>query len=283
MSENTLRSWLAAFKKGTLSEDEIINRLRDLPFEDLDFAKVDHHRSLRRGFPEVIFGEGKDAQQVLTIAEKLRQHGNPVLVTRLDEAKTGALLEAYPKARVNRKARTLTVPGEAPAARRKSSDVRGLIITAGTSDIAVAEEAVETLEAFSYPCDRLYDVGVAGLHRLMAHRETIRGANAIAVVAGMEGALASVVGGLVDVPVIAVPTSVGYGANFGGISALLGMLTGCAGGVAVVNIDNGFAAGYMLAIILRNLNKKNNASSGTQQNENMKTRRKPFADHEDER
>ncbi|HDH57078.1 MAG TPA: nickel pincer cofactor biosynthesis protein LarB, partial [Bacteroidetes bacterium] len=156
----------------------------------------------------------------------------------------------------NRKARTLIIPAEKSPAERKTTDVRGLIISAGTSDMPVAEEAAETLEAFGYNYDKLYDVGVAGLHRLMVHHDKIMRADAIAVVAGMEGALASVVGGLVDVPVIAVPTSVGYGANFGGISALLGMLTGCAGGVAVVNIDSGFAAGYMIATILRNLEKR---------------------------
>lgn len=253
MDEVTLRSWLAAFKAGDLGEDEILKRLKNLPFEDLDFAKVDHHRSLRRGLPEVIYSEGKDVKQILAIAEKLHQQENPVLITRLDDEKTSALLEVYPDAIANRDARTLCIKSKTLATKREKLNVQGLIITAGTSDLPVAEEAAATLEAFDYPCDRLNDVGVAGLHRLMAHREKIQRADAIAVVAGMEGALASVVGGLVDVPVIAVPTSVGYGANFGGISALLGMLTGCAGGVAVVNIDNGFAAGFMLAIILRNL------------------------------
>jgi len=256
VNEDTLKSWLAALKAGELSEEDILDKLRCLPFEDLEFAKVDHHRILRRGFPEVIYGEGKDAEQILAIAGKLHQHGGSVLITRLDEAKIKALKKDYPKARLNRKARTLIIPAEKSPAKRKMTDVRGLIIAAGTSDMPVAEEAAETLEAFGYNYDKLYDVGVAGLHRLMVHHDKIMRADAIAVVAGMEGALASVVGGLVDVPVIAVPTSVGYGANFGGISALLGMLTGCAGGVAVVNIDNGFAAGYMIATILRNLEKR---------------------------
>lgn len=256
MNEDTLKNWLRAFKTGRLNEDEIFQKLRNLPFEDLDFAKVDHHRTLRRGFPEVIYGEGKDTKQILAIAEKVHRNGSPVLITRLDGAKIRTLLKAYPTASVNQKARTLTIPGKTPFSRKRITDLLGLVITAGTSDIAVAEEAAATLEAFGYPCQRLYDVGVAGLHRLMAHREQIQQADVMTVVAGMEGALASVVGGLVEVPVIAVPTSVGYGANFGGISALLGMLTGCAGGVAVVNIDNGFAAGYMMATILRNLDKK---------------------------
>ncbi len=239
-----------------MGESEILGNLKNLPFEDLHFAKVDHHRTLRRGFPEVIYGEGKDIDQILAIVSRLKKSGNPVLVTRLDEAKFDALIDAYPKARANRKARTFCISGKKPADAKRKHAVRGLVITAGTSDMAVAEEAAETLEAFGFVCDRLYDVGVAGLHRLMAHRELIMSADVIAVIAGMEGALASVVGGLVDVPVVAVPTSVGYGANFSGLSALLGMLTGCAGGVAVVNIDNGFAAGYMMAVILRNLEKK---------------------------
>ncbi|TKJ41239.1 1-(5-phosphoribosyl)-5-amino-4-imidazole-carboxylate carboxylase [candidate division LCP-89 bacterium B3_LCP] len=253
MNENTIKSWLADFKAGKLNEEKLIGYLKNLPFEDLDFAKVDHHRSLRRGFPEVIYGEGKDIDQIVMIAQKINQHGNPALITRLNEDKIEALIKKYPDAKINRKARTALLGKDPKSKRSDKTDLQGMVMTAGTSDMDVAEEAAETLEAFGYNCDRLYDVGVAGLHRLMAHRERILKANAIAVIAGMEGALASVVGGLVEVPVIAVPTSVGYGANFNGISALLGMLTGCAGGVAVVNIDNGFAAGYMLAVILRNL------------------------------
>ncbi len=263
MDEKTLKSWLEAYKADKLSEADLVNRLKHLPFQDLDFAKVDHHRALRRGFPEVIYGEGKDLQQILKIAQQLHESGNPVLITRLDEDKITGLLNAYPEGKPNYKARAVIIPaGSDPqgelrsATPTTSAEVRGLVISAGTSDIGVVEEAAFTLEAFSYPCDRLYDVGVAGLHRLVAYRELISHADAIAVVAGMEGALASVVAGLVEVPVIAVPTSVGYGANFGGISALLGMLTGCSGGVAVVNIDSGFAAGYMLAMILRNLERR---------------------------
>ncbi len=271
MNEQTLKTWLAQYKAGDITEAELIEKLRHLPFEDLEFAKIDHHRSLRRGFPEVIYGEGKDLEQIVAIAEKLRDHGNPVLITRLDETKFAGVLKTYPEAKANAKARTVTVSGgqtflsdlnitdsktDKNVSPPNVSTVRGLVISAGTSDMSVAEEAVETLEAFSYPCDRLYDVGVAGLHRLMSHNELISKANVITVVAGMEGALASVVGGLVDVPVIAVPTSVGYGASFGGLSALLGMLTGCSGGVAVVNIDSGFAAGYMMAVVLRNLEKR---------------------------
>ncbi|MFH1862187.1 MAG: nickel pincer cofactor biosynthesis protein LarB [bacterium] len=261
MDEAILKKWLAAFRSGDLPEAELIARLRNLPFEDLDFAKVDHHRRLRRGFPEVIYGEGKDIEQIQAIVQKLLHYHHPVLITRLDTAKTNALQTAFPQGKANSKARTFTIPLENADEIKKGRSTCGLVITAGTSDLPVAEEAVETLEAFCYPCDHLYDVGVAGLHRLMAYRERIQRADAIAVIAGMEGALASVVGGLVEVPVIAVPTSVGYGANLGGISALLGMLTGCAGGVAVVNIDNGFAAGYMLAMILRNLERRMSSTS----------------------
>jgi hypothetical protein len=259
VNEETLKSWLRAFRAGELEEEEIVNRLRDLPFEDLHFAKVDHHRSLRRGFPEVIYGEGKTARQIINIAGSMKKHGGAVLITRLDPRKRRALLKAFPGAEENASARTILLRSAQP--RKPTSQVRGLVLTAGTSDQGVAEEAAVTIEAFGYACDRIYDVGIAGLHRLMAHIDRIRGADAVAVVAGMEGALPSVVGGLVEVPVIAVPTSVGYGANFGGVSALLGMLTGCAGGVAVVNIDNGFAAGYMVATILRNIENKISASS----------------------
>ncbi len=257
MNEETLKSWLSAFKVGRLSEAEFLRRLKGLPYQDLEFAKVDHHRALRRGFPEVIYGEGKDLKQVIAIARKLKEHRNPVLITRLDDKKAVALLKAFPGAKSNAKARTVLIPQKTGrVASRRKALVRGLIISAGTSDMGVAEEAAATLEAFDYPFERLYDVGVAGLHRLMAHRDLISQADAIIVVAGMEGALPSVVAGLVDVPVIAVPTSIGYGASFGGISALLSMLTGCSGGVAVVNIDSGFAAGYMLALILRNLERR---------------------------
>jgi NCAIR mutase (PurE)-related protein len=254
LDEKTLRAWLQAFKDGKLPEGEFVRRLKNLPYQDLKYAKVDHHRALRRGFPEVIYGESKDIEQILTIAEKLQEQGTVVLITRLDGTKIKRLQERYPEASVNPAARTVTL--FPPAATAVKTAVRGLVITAGTADIPVAEEAAATVEAFAYSCDRLYDVGVAGLHRLMAHREQIERADAVVVAAGMEGALPSVVAGLVDVPVIAVPTSVGYGASFGGIAALLSMLTGCAGGVAVVNIDSGFAAGFMLAMILRNLEKK---------------------------
>ena len=246
MNEETLKAWLSAHKAGRLSEAEFLSRLKALPYQDLEFAKVDHHRALRRGFPEVIYGEGKDIKQILAIAHKLKELGNPVLITRLDDPKAAALLKVFSQAQYNAKARTVLVPvGAAQTSKRRKRLVRGLIISAGTSDMGVAEEAAATLEAFDYPFERLYDVGVAGLHRLMGHRDLISRADAIIVVAG-----------LVDVPVIAVPTSVGYGASFGGISALLGMLTGCAGGVAVVNIDSGFAAGYLLAMILRNLERR---------------------------
>ncbi|MBU0518320.1 nickel pincer cofactor biosynthesis protein LarB [bacterium] len=255
MTEEQLIKLLQQFKDGRLTEQTVLDKLKALPFEDLEFAKVDHHRSLRRGFPEVIYGEGKTTDEILRIAEKMADHGSPVLITRLNVDKRKALSQAFPTATTNDRARTVTIPGESLRL-AKELEVNALVLTAGTSDAAVAEEAAVTVESFGYSCDRIYDVGVAGLHRLLSHGERIKKADAIAVVAGMEGALPSVVGGLVDVPVIAVPTSIGYGANFGGVSALLGMLTGCAGGVAVVNIDNGFAAGFMLATILRNLERK---------------------------
>jgi len=252
VTEEQLLKLLRQFKNGQTSQEQILDKLKRLPFEDLEFAKVDHHRSLRRGFPEVIYGEGKTIEEILHIAEKMASNESPVLITRLDQDKSEALQKAFPKAVINERARTISIPGQSLRL-AKDLEVNALVLTAGTSDAGVAEEAAVTVESFGYPCDRIYDVGVAGLHRLLSHGDRIKKADAIAVIAGMEGALPSVVGGLVDVPVIAVPTSIGYGANFGGISALLGMLTGCAGGVAVVNIDNGFAAGFMLATILRNL------------------------------
>ncbi len=259
MDEGSIKQWLAAYKNGSIDESEIVQRLKNLPFEDIDFAKIDHHRTLRRGFPEVIYGEGKTTEQIIAIAHKLHESGEVVLITRLDEDQSRILQKEFCPAKANLTARTVTVPAIKTEGAVSHSSRQALVITAGTSDLPVAEEAVVTVDAFGYNCDLLSDVGVAGLHRLLAYRERIERADAIAVVAGMEGALASVVGGLVEVPVIAVPTSIGYGASFGGVSALLGMLTGCAGGVAVVNIDNGFAAGYMLATILRNLDRDKSA------------------------
>lgn len=248
MREEQLQELLGRVATGDLSVAEALQSLRFLPFEDLGYAKVDHHRPLRTGFPEVIFCQGKQPWQVAEIAERLRRQVPVVLATRANEEAYTAVCECCPEATYDATARIIRLgepdpprPGIPPA----------LVITAGTSDIPVAEEAAAVIEAASVPARRLFDVGVSGLHRLLRHRDELVAAGAIVVVAGMEGALASVVGGLVDKPVIGVPTSVGYGASFGGVAALLSMLNSCAAGLAVVNIDNGFGAGYMAAMICR--------------------------------
>jgi NCAIR mutase (PurE)-related protein len=245
--EDSLRALLDSVRDGKVPVEHAMDRLRDLPFEDLGFATLDHHRTLRRGFPEVVFAQGKTPGQTVEIVGRLLEREGPVLVTRADAATVSALTGAHPGADHNELARTvLWRRPEAPA-----RDDGLLVISAGTSDLPVAEEAAVTAEAFGRPVGRLFDVGVAGLHRLLARGERLKAASVIIVVAGMEGALPSVVGGLVDVPVIAVPTSIGYGASFGGLAALLGMLNSCASGVTVVNIDNGFGAGYAAAVIDR--------------------------------
>lgn len=248
MDPQELKNLLNAFKDGALGEDEVLARLRHLPFEDVGDAMVDHHRSLRQGFPEVIFGAGKSAGQIERIMASLSAQGNNVLVTRLDEAKALAVKEAFPAAVWHADARCLTLE-EKPVEKRGRGTV--LVISAGTSDLPVAAEALVTLRMLGNEAEHLYDVGVAGIHRLLARRETLFSASVLIVVAGMEGALPSVVGGLVDRPVIAVPTSVGYGASFSGIAALLGMLNSCAAGVTVVNIDNGFGAAVAASTINR--------------------------------
>jgi pyridinium-3,5-biscarboxylic acid mononucleotide synthase len=243
-----MRDLLARVASGGLSADEALEELKRLPFEDLGFAKVDHHRNLRSGVPEVIFGEGKTPEQIIAIALRLRAGGHNVLITRLGpdvaEAVIAAVpgLEYYPDARVARLRQTTP-----------TSDGRGVIAiaAAGTADLPVAEEAALTAELLGNEVRRLYDVGVAGIHRLFAHRDVLAAAAVVVVVAGMEGALPSVVAGLVDKPVIAVPTSVGYGASFGGLAALLAMLNSCAAGVTVVNIDNGFGAAVAASLINR--------------------------------
>jgi hypothetical protein len=217
---------------------QVMDRLRAQPFEDLGFARVDHHRTARKGFPEVIFGQGKTPAQVAAIAERIVGHGHTLLVTRTTPEAFAAVQAVAPDAVFHEQARVIERrAGELP---RGTGTV--LVAVAGTSDLAVAEEAAVTAEVLNNPVDRLFDVGVAGLHRLLSARDRLDAARVIIVVAGMEGALPSVVGGLVRAPVIAVPTSVGYGASFGGVAALLGMLNSCAPGVAVVNIDNGFGA-----------------------------------------
>jgi len=248
MTEKKIREILELVAAGSLSSNQALARLKHLPFEDLGFARLDHHRGLRRGAPEVIFGEGKSADQIAAIGKRMLAAGVNLLITRL----------APEKARVlKRKLRALDYRPDAHIGMiiRERPEVRShgsvMVLSAGTSDIAVAEEAALCAEMFGNPVERLYDVGVAGLHRLTANAELIQRASVLIVVAGMEGALPSVVAGLVDKPVIAVPTSVGYGAAFGGVAALLGMLNSCAGGVTVVNIDNGFGAAFAATMINR--------------------------------
>lgn len=238
---------LEEVRAGRASPAEALERLRLLPYEDLGFARLDHHRSLRRGFPEVILGEGKQPAQVAALAERLLAAAGRVLVTRASAAAWEEVRRALPEAEYNAVARTIVVRREPVPAPQAGV----LVISAGTADLAVAEEAAITAETMDCAVERVYDVGVAGIHRLLDQWERLRRARVIVAVAGMEGALPSVVSGLVGVPVIGVPTSVGYGASFGGVAALLAMLNSCSAGVAVVNIDNGFAAGYLAALIAR--------------------------------
>ncbi len=243
--DNELKHLLEDVKAGGVSIDEAILKIKRKPFEDIGFAKVDLHRKARQGVSEVIFGAGKTPEQICAIAETMMQNGqNTILITRLDEAQADAVAVRIPL-KYHKTAR-IAVIGDFP-----EPDGIGtiLVATGGTSDIPVAEEAALTAEALGNRVNRLYDVGVAGLHRLMSHLDDIMGASVIIAIAGMEGALASVIGGMADCPVIAVPTSVGYGASFQGLSALLSMLNSCASGVSVVNIDNGFGAGYMANMI----------------------------------
>jgi NCAIR mutase (PurE)-related protein len=244
-----LRDLLEQVSRGTLqagdAERQLLAYLRELPFEDLGFARVDHHRALRQGFPEVILGTGKTPAHIATIASRIVARGHSLLVTRTDEVAFAAVKAEVTDANFHPEARAITLqqkditPGNGMV----------LVVAAGTSDRAVAEEAVVTAELMGNQVERLYDVGVAGLHRLLSAHDRLTAARVIVVVAGMEGALPSVIGGLVSVPVIAVPTSVGYGASFGGVAALLGMLNSCAGGVSVVNIDNGFGAATIASLI----------------------------------
>jgi pyridinium-3,5-biscarboxylic acid mononucleotide synthase len=247
MNQATLIELLAEVQRGTLTPEQASARLATLPFEDLGFAKIDHHRSLRAGLPEVIFAAGKTPAQNATIFARMAATGVDVLATRADDATAGAVLAAVPAAHYNQTARTLTLRQSVP----KDPLGNVAVLCAGTSDLPIAEEAAVTAELFGTHVNRIYDVGVAGLHRLLAHRESLAQANVVIVCAGMEGALPSVVGGLVAVPVIAVPTSVGYGASFSGAAALLGMLNSCSPNVTVVNIDNGFGAAYTATLIAR--------------------------------
>jgi hypothetical protein len=239
-----LRTTLDAVRSGALGIDEACRRLAGWRHEPLPFATIDHHRALRGGFPEVVYCEGKTPAQAAAISERVWTRSGRLLATRAGVEHASAILAAVPAARHNPVARTVCAGAPAPA---EGPPV--LVITAGTSDLPVAEEAIETVRALGQPCEAIVDVGVAGVHRLLDHEGALAGAGVIIVAAGMEGALASVVGGLVRVPVIAVPTSVGYGASFEGLAALLGMLSTCAAGVVVVNIDNGFGAGFAAARI----------------------------------
>lgn len=259
MNEKYIRSLLAQVESGSLPAEDAYEQLKDLPYKDMGFANIDHHRAIRTGFPEVIFGQGKTPEQIRDIFLELTGHGRNVLATRASAQAFQVVLEAVPAAEYFEAARIIAVREEDHAASAAGDDHAKAgqplgsvcVISAGTADIPVAEEAAVTAELLGNKVTRVYDVGVAGIHRLFDKLPEIRQADVVVAVAGMEGALASVIGGLVEVPVIAVPTSVGYGANLGGLSALLSMLNSCANGVCVVNIDNGFGAAYMAAVINR--------------------------------
>ena len=247
MNAESIRKLFEQVRNGSVTPDDAVARLRHMPFEDLGFAKVDHHRAVRAGMPEVILGQGKTPAQVAGIFVRLAKHGGNVLATRADAKQFAAVKKKIRGAEYRELARAIVLH------RDPTKYGKGIIavVSAGTSDIPVAEEAVVTAELMGNQVEHFYDVGVAGIHRLLANREALTKARVVIVCAGMEGALPSVVGGLVGVPVIAVPTSVGYGASFEGLAALLGMLNSCASNVSVVNIDNGFGAGYVASLINR--------------------------------
>jgi len=247
MTPESLRKLFQQVRRGKLSADEAVARLRHMPFEDLGFAKVDHHRRLRAGMPEVVLAEGKTPRQVAAIFVRLARAGGNVLATRATREHFAAVRKSVRRAEYHELARAIVLLRDP----KKYGKGTIAVVSAGTSDIPVAEEAVITAEVMGNDVEHLYDVGVAGIHRLLAHRAALTEARVVIVCAGMEGALPSVVGGLLRVPVIAVPTSVGYGASFKGLAALLGMLNSCASNVSVVNIDNGFGAGYVASMINR--------------------------------
>ncbi|HEX9100642.1 MAG TPA: nickel pincer cofactor biosynthesis protein LarB [Polyangia bacterium] len=253
MDPKQLRQLLERVRAGDAGVDEALRELADLPFKDLGFARVDHHRHLRTGFPEVVLGLGKSAEQIGHIMSELQRTGANVLATRVPDGHVEAVQALVPAARHDRLARALVVEQQ-PIADIGRGTV--LVVSAGTSDLPVAEEAALTARLAGNRVERLVDVGVAGIHRLLGSRAALEAASVIVVVAGMEGALPSVVAGLTSRPVVAVPTSIGYGASFGGIAALLGMLNSCAAGVTVVNIDNGFGAGYAASLINRKVDGK---------------------------
>ena len=244
MDPEHIRHLLESLRRDEVTTEEVLARLKNLPFEDMGFAKVDHHRGLRNGCPEVIYGEGKTPGQVAEIFSRLAALNPNVICTRATPEAAEAVKGLVPGASYHESCRLIVIS-------RSEDRPIGLVVVAaaGTSDVPVSEEAALTLETLGSAVERLYDVGVAGIHRLLAHGEVFKAANCVVAVAGMEGALPSVIGGLVDVPVIAVPTSVGYGASFGGVTALLAMLNSCASGVSVVNINNGFGAAYQAHMI----------------------------------
>ena len=248
MEKKKLEKLLTDLRDKKLSVDMAMDKLKDLPFEDIGIANIDHHRELRKGAPEVIFGQGKKPEDIVEIMKRMYKKDERILVTRLSDEKADKILKEFPESTYYDRSKALTLS-------KRPVEITGrgtiLVVCAGTSDIPVAEEAAVTAGFMGNEVETINDVGVSGLHRLLARKETLKKAEVVIVVAGMEGALPSVVGGLVDKPVIAVPTSVGYGASFGGIAALLGMLNSCASGVTVVNIDNGFGAGYAASVINR--------------------------------
>lgn len=260
-----LRALLARVRRGALSPAEAARAIEAAPFERLAFATLDHQRALRTGFPEVIFGQGKTPDQLVQIARRLFARGGLVLATRVDAAGRAAMAAEFPRAEIHERARVVVVR-KRRAARPSASSARGtdvLVLCAGTADLPVAEEALVTAQVMGSRAELVADVGVAGLHRLLAHRERLRSARVLVVVAGLEGALPSVVGGLTDRPLIAVPTSVGYGAHFNGLAPLLAMLNSCAAGVTVVNVDNGFGAGYAAHLIAAAAPGSRRATGGT--------------------
>jgi NCAIR mutase (PurE)-related protein len=248
MDPHRLRELLDGVQRGATTVDAALTELKDLPFADLGYASVDHHRALRQGVPEVVLGHGKSAEQIVGISRELERTGQNVLVTRLDAEKARAVCSAMPELAYVPLARTATLE-QAPIPALGTTPVA--LVSAGTGDLPVAEECAETLRMLGVKVERVYDVGVAGIHRLLHKRDVLEHASVTIVIAGMEGALPSVVGGIVAGPVIAVPTSIGYGVSFGGLAALAGMLSSCASGVVVCNIDNGFGAAYAAARILR--------------------------------
>lgn len=256
MNRQQIRAMLQLVAQGKLevaqAESELVAAMRSAPLEDLDFAKVDHHRHLRCGFPEVIYGEGKTPEQLLAIFEAVLSRGHGCLATRVNHEQSQTVQTRFPDAEYDAVGRTLW---KGPLPESPTGTVT--VLTAGTSDLPVGREAYTTAKVMGCDCELVVDVGVAGLHRLLQHESKLAASDCVVVVAGMEGALPSVVGGLVDCPVIAVPTSVGYGASFSGVAALLGMLSSCASNVAVVNIDGGFCGGYVAALIARRASPRN--------------------------